>query len=138
MSDFKFGSSSRARLETCDYRLKKVAEKALETSVIDFGISCGHRGQEEQDAAYNATPRKSKLKFPESKHNSIPARAFDFFPVIGGKAAWNDCEAFKNLAHHIMTTADQMGIRLRWGGDWNCNGIEDETFIDMPHIELRD
>jgi peptidoglycan L-alanyl-D-glutamate endopeptidase CwlK len=27
-------------------------------------------------------------------------------------------------------------LKLTWGGDWNGNGIKDETFIDMPHVQL--
>ncbi len=133
---FKFGKTSSERLHTCDPRLEDVARRALETSPIDFGISCGHRNQADQEKA--CAEGKSKVHWPNGKHNSIPSRAFDFFPVVDGKADWDDVQKFKDIAHHILMTADSMGIRLRWGGDWNCNGVEDEKFIDMPHIELMD
>lgn len=133
---FAFGPTSLARLDTCDIRLQQVAKRALEDSPIDFGISCGHRGQEEQEKA--CAEGKSKVHWPNGKHNCSPSRAFDFFPVVNGKADWSDIQKFKDVAHHILMTADAMGIRLRWGGDFNCNGIADDKFVDMPHIELRD
>jgi peptidoglycan L-alanyl-D-glutamate endopeptidase CwlK len=135
VSNFKFGPSSLARLDTCDVRLQQVAKAALEDSTIDFGIACGHRGQEEQDRA--VAEGKSKTPWPTSKHNSTPSRAFDFFPVVNGKADWNDIQKFKDIAHHILMTADRMGVKLRWGGDWNCNGVEDDKWYDRPHVELK-
>ena len=136
MSGFKFSAASRAQLSTCDVRLQRVAEEALATSEIDFGIACGHRGQAEQEEC--CAKGLSKTPWPTSKHNASPSKAFDFYPVFNNVAQWKDHQAFKDVAHHLLTTADRLGIRLRWGGDWNCNGIADEKFVDMPHIELKD
>jgi peptidoglycan L-alanyl-D-glutamate endopeptidase CwlK len=133
---FSFGPTSLARLDTCDVRLQEVAKRALEDSPYDFGIACGHRGQAEQDEC--CAKGLSKTPWPTSKHNSTPSRAMDIYPFIDGKAAWNDIQAFKDVAHHILMTADRLGTRLRWGGDWNFNGLQDEKFIDMPHFELKD
>ena len=131
----KFSPSSTARLLTCDVRLQHIANTAIEDSPIDFGITCGHRDQAEQDRC--CAKGLSKTPWPTSKHNKTPSMAFDFVPFIDGKAAWEHLQAFKDVAHHILMTADKLGISLRWGGDWNCNGIADEKFIDMPHMELK-
>jgi peptidoglycan L-alanyl-D-glutamate endopeptidase CwlK len=80
----------------------------------------------------------SKTPWPTSKHNSFPSRAFDFVPVVDGKADWTNIQTFKDVAHHILMTSDLMGLNIRWGGDWNCNGIEDDKWYDRPHIELKD
>lgn len=38
---------------------------------------------------------------------------------------------------YVLGTADEMGIPIRWGGDWNGNrNIDDQTFDDLPHFEL--
>ena len=132
---FRFGKTSLDRLGTCDTDLQRLAMAAIEASPYDFGISCGHRDQEEQDRC--CREGLSKTPWPTSKHNVMPARGFDFYPFIDGKAAWNNVQAFKDVAHHILMTADQMGLNVRWGGDWNCNGVADEKFVDMPHIELK-
>lgn len=131
----KFSPSSTARLLSCDERLHTVALAALEDSPIDFGITCGFRDKTEQDRCCAAG--LSKTPWPTSKHNSKPSRAFDFVPFIDGKPAWEDREAFKDVAHHILMTADRLGIELRWGGDWNGDGIANEKFVDMPHMELK-
>ncbi|CUW38799.1 Conserved protein of unknown function [Magnetospirillum sp. XM-1] len=131
----KFGRVSLERIATCDYRLQEVLSEAIKDCPIDFGITCGHRDKAEQDRC--CAQGLSKTPWPTSKHNAMPSNAFDFVPFVDGKAVWNDVQAFKDIAHHILMTADRLGIALRWGGDWNCNGLADEKFIDMPHIELR-
>ena len=132
---FRFGKTSLERLGTCDTDLQRLAMAAIETSPYDFSITVGHRGKEEQDRC--VAQHLSKTPWPTSKHNSTPSRAFDFVPFIDGKSDWNNVQAFKDVAHHILMTADQMGLSVRWGGDWNCNGVADEKFVDMPHIELK-
>jgi peptidoglycan L-alanyl-D-glutamate endopeptidase CwlK len=132
---FTFGKTSLNRLATCDQRLQDIAKKALEDSPYDFAITCGHRDKVEQDRC--CAEGLSKTPWPTSKHNSFPSRAFDFVPVVDGKADWNNIQAFKDVAHHILMTGDLMYMSVRWGGDWNCNGIQDEKFVDMPHIELK-
>jgi peptidoglycan L-alanyl-D-glutamate endopeptidase CwlK len=132
---FRFGKASLDRIGTCDTDLQRLAMAALEASPYDFSITCGHRGKEEQDRA--VAEGKSKVCWPNGKHNSTPSRAFDFVPFVDGKADWNNVQAFKDVAHHILMTADQMGLKVRWGGDWNMNGVEDEKWYDRPHIELK-
>lgn len=136
MTGFKFSASSRSRLETCDALLVKVANEALATSPVDFVIACGHRGQAEQDAA--CRQGLSKVTFPNSKHNTTPSRAFDFYPAINGVAQWDNPKAFKDVAHHILMTADRLGVQLRWGGTWSDDADDRlAKFCDMPHIELK-
>lgn len=133
---FAFGPSSLARLDTCDVRLQQVAKRALEDAPFDFGIVCGFRGREEQEKA--CAEGKSQVHWPNGKHNCKPSRAFDFVPFVDGKSDWKDIQKFKDLAHHLLMTADRLGIRLRWGGDWNMNNVEDDKWYDRPHIELKD
>ena len=131
---FTFGHTSTTHLLTCHPDLQDVARAALLVSPIDFAITCGHRNKFEQDKC--CAEGKSKAPWPTSKHNFTPARAFDFCPVIGGNLAWKDIEAFKTVAHEILMVGDRLGVRLRWGGDWNMNSVEDDTWYDRPHIEM--
>ena len=132
----KFSPSSTARLLTCDDRLQRVLLAAIEDTPVDFGITCGHRGKVEQDRCCKAG--LSKTPWPTSKHNSEPSLAIDFVPFIDGKAQWDNREAFRDVAHHILMTADRMGVGLRWGGTWTSS-VNDPLakFVDMPHIELK-
>jgi peptidoglycan L-alanyl-D-glutamate endopeptidase CwlK len=132
-----FGTASLSRLATCHEDLQRVMAEAIATSPVDFAIVAGHRGQAEQDRC--CMEGKSKTPWPTSKHNHQPSLAVDVAPYVGGKIVWNDKELFRDLAHHIFATADRLGIRLRWGGNWSDNADEPphSTFIDMPHFELR-
>ena len=137
---FHFSQRSKGNLDTCHPDLQIIAEVAIQ--IIDFAVIQGHRGEEEQNAAYWAG--KSKLKFPASKHNTDPSLAFDVIPYINGKfAGWNNREAFVQLAGVLKGVA--LGLYytkriehvLRWGGDWDRdNDLKDQDFIDLPHLEL--
>lgn len=132
---FKLGNASLARLMECDNRLQGVARIAITDSPYDFGITCGHRGKEEQDRC--VAQGLSKTPFPTSKHNKSPSLAFDFAVFKAGKIDWKDEKAYRAVAHHILEVARQNGVKLRWGGDFNRNGDEtDDRFVDLPHIEL--
>jgi peptidoglycan L-alanyl-D-glutamate endopeptidase CwlK len=78
----------------------------------------------------------SKVKWPNSKHNSKPSRAVDIAPYINGKLSWKD-EDCVALSKHILGVASRLGVPLRWGGDFNMDG--DKTKYDAwdkPHYEL--
>lgn len=39
---------------------------------------------------------------------------------------------------YVCGVADELGIGIRWGGDWNGNrAIDDQSFDDLPHFERR-
>lgn len=135
-----FSKHSEARLLTCHPDLQRVIRHAMETATadLDFAVLCGHRGKIEQDAAYAAG--LSKTPFPTSKHNHLPSLAVDIAPY---PVDWNDYGRFKHLAEHVLASAAELGISIRWGGDWDGDGKTrrdgdpDERFVDLPHFELR-
>jgi peptidoglycan L-alanyl-D-glutamate endopeptidase CwlK len=125
-----FSPASLEKLSTCDERLQIVLKEAIRH--FDFTVTCGHRGQADQDRA--VAEGKSKTPWPTSKHNSFPAMAVDVAPY---PIDWNDLLRFAYLAGHIMECAAQMGIKLRWGGDWDRDTrVSDERFKDLPHFEI--
>jgi len=125
-----FSKGSQRILLTCDKRLQSLMNACIEET--DFSIICGTRGKKEQDAAYAA--KLTKLKYPHSKHNRLPSMAVDIAPY---PIDWQDVQRFKDLAKIVLRKAKEMKIPIRWGGDFNCNGIEDDSFVDMPHYEIR-
>jgi hypothetical protein len=132
---YRLGKGSLNKLGECDIRLQQLALRSIEDSPHDFGITCGHRDKAEQDRCCDAG--LSKTPWPTSKHNSYPAKAFDFAVYKGAQIDWKDEAAFRAVAHHIQAIAKDMGIKVRWGGDFNRNGDEtDDRFVDLPHIEL--
>ena len=128
---YKFGKTSLEKLKTCHPDLIKVAKKAIK--LVDFSIVSGHRGKEEQDRYFRNGV--SKLTFPNSKHNQYPSLAFDFAPY---PTNWNDTKQFTYVAGVIMGVAIADGISLRWGNDWNLDGVlgTKKDFNDYGHIEI--
>jgi len=119
-----FGRTSVERINTIHKDLREVLYAAIED--FDFSVICGSRGEEEQNEAFAAG--RSKLKWPESKHNKVPSRAVDIAPY---PIDWTDTERFLRLAAVVLEKASQAGVSLRWGGNW-------KTFSDMPHFELAE
>jgi hypothetical protein len=128
----KFGTRSRNALKSCDKRIQLVFNEVITT--VDCSVLEGHRGQVEQDKAYKEG--KSKVKYPKGRHNQLPSRAADVVPY---PIDWNDRERFTLFAGFVLGTAQQMGINLRWGGDWDKDWyVHDNMFDDFPHFELLD
>lgn len=128
----RFSSTSLAHLRTADARLQSIMHEAIKH--YDFSVLCGHRGQTQQDAAYAAG--KSKVRWPNSKHNSLPSKAVDIAPY---PVDWNDEIRFARLMGHIERIANEQGIKVRFGLDFDSDGwSSDERFLDFPHVELVD
>lgn len=127
-----FGDRSKANLLQLHPNLQAVANEAIKT--VDFTIIQGYRGQYDQNKAF--AEGKSKAKFGQSAHNTLPSRAFDFipYPFLG----WNDHAGFMRVAKAIVEAGKKLNIPVRSGGDWNMNNdFTDEKFVDTPHIELH-
>ena len=127
----RFGKKSRYRLLSCDYRLQKVLDEVIK--YVDCSVLEGHRDERTQDKLYSEG--KTKVRYPMGKHNSNPSRAVDVVPY---PIDWKDRERFHLFAGFVLGIARSMGIKLRWGGDWNMNfEVDDNKFDDFPHFELR-
>ena len=126
----KFGKRSREKLATCDDQLQKVFNEVIK--YIDCSVIEGHRDERTQNRYYSEG--KTKVEFPFGRHNTNPSRAADVVPY---PIDWNDRERFHLFAGFVIGIAKSMGIKLRWGGDWNMNfEVDDNKFDDFPHFEL--
>jgi peptidoglycan L-alanyl-D-glutamate endopeptidase CwlK len=100
---------------------------------FDCTILCGTRSKEEQERLF--LEGKSKVHFPHSKHNGSPAKAADVAPY---PVDWRDIRRFYFFGGYVLAIAKQMGIDIRWGGDWDGDlQVKDQNFNDLPHFELR-
>lgn len=110
--------------------------------IMDFSVTCGVRSKEDQDKAFRE--KKSKVRYPNSKHNLKPGQEWSlavdiipYFPNPNKRYDWNDLLAFARLAGVIFAVAHRHGIELRWGGDWDMDFQSlDQDFNDLPHFEL--
>ena len=120
-----FGMQSRIQRNECHEDLQRVLNQAINS--YDFSVICGYRGMSHQNEAFRTG--KSQLRWPKSKHNTFPSRAFDVIPYPDGYNASD--EEFYILATHILAAASEQGVSLRWGGHW-------PTLRDLAHFELMD
>ena len=128
----RFGNRSQQNLATCDQRLQDVFNEVIkhwDCSVID-----GHRDEETQNRYYDED--RSKVWWPNSKHNSYPSRAADVVPY---PIDWDDWERFYAFSGFVLGVASQMGINMKSGLDWDMDrDFNEHTFKDSPHFELVD
>ena len=142
-----FGNTSLRRLDECHDDIQVVFDAAI--AVVDCTILCGHRGEEEQNEAFASG--NSQVEFPLSTHNVIPSDGVDASPYpipdrwgdIDMNARFCDIEhqmkerhKFYALAGTILGIASVLGIKIRWGGDWDGDGdFNDQSFDDLVHYE---
>ena len=128
----RFSKKSLSKLETCDKRLQDLFLRVVKK--FDCTIIEGHRSKDRQNKLFDEG--KSKLKYPKGKHNATPSKAVDVAPY---PIDWNDRERFTYFAGYVLGIAYQMGLKIRWGGDWDMDTqVKDNNFDDLPHFEIRD
>jgi len=126
----KFGVASKKNLASAHPDLQKLFNTIIKT--IDCSVTEGHRGKELQNKYFNKG--KSKVKFPDGRHNKFPSLAVDVTPY---PVDYSDRERQTLFAGYVLGVASQMGINVRWGGDWNKDfSVADNRFDDFPHFEL--
>lgn len=133
-----FSETSKERLKTCHRDLQTLFAHVIIDH--DCGVICGTRGEEEQNKAFREG--KSKLQFPNSKHNHTPSLAVDVAPYEIDHIDWSKLQS-ANFSGYVKGIADQLyrigtiSHRIRTGIDWdNDNDINDTTFWDGAHFEL--
>jgi len=127
-----FSVASRAQLASCHPDLQRLFNEVIKHH--DCKVLEGHRNKEAQNRAF--AEGKSKLKWPNGNHNKYPSMAVDVAPY---PVDWNDPTRFYYFAGFVFGIASQMGIKLRWGGDWDGDlNFKNQTFFDLPHFELEE
>lgn len=130
----KFGKKSKKRLEGVDVRLVDLVNTVVK--YFDITIIEGLRTQKRQDMLVK--DGKSKTKF--SKH--IEGKAVDIAPY---PIDWKSRDDFHYLGGFVLGIANQKGLKIRWGGDWDASSqfegrrtTKNNNFDDLVHIELLD
>ena len=122
----RFGSRSRRRLKGVDTKLVNVLNETIK--LMDITVIEGVRSKKRQAELL----KKGATKVKYSKH--MEGKAVDVAPY---PIQWDDRERFHYMGGIVRGVASQMGIKVRWGGDWDNDGeIKDNNFDDLVHIEL--
>ena len=125
---YPYSDASESALLSCDQRLQRVFWAAAD--YWDIKILEGYRTPEKQKELVAAKASRTL----RSKHNLSPSRAVDAAPY---PIDWDDIERFYQFGWGIVGLASSMGIKLRWGGDWDSDGdTKDQKFNDLVHFEV--
>ena len=126
----KFSNRSLYALESCDVRIQDLFHEVIKH--FDCSILEGHRGEILQNDAH--ANGKSKLQWPDSKHNTKPSQAVCTAPY---PIDWDDTIRFYMFGAFVLGIAAMLGIPIRWGGDWDGDWTHrDQSFHDLGHFEI--
>jgi len=118
----RYSKRSLDRLATCHQDLQDLFNYVIKTE--DCAILCGHRGEQEQNDAFDKG--YSKLRYPHSRHNSMPSKAVDVMPY---PIDWGNIPRIITFGNTVLQIAKSLDIDIDWGGNW-------QYFKDYPHYEL--
>jgi peptidoglycan L-alanyl-D-glutamate endopeptidase CwlK len=135
MPKFRFSQRSLDNLKGVNPKLTQVVYRALEITDIDFAVTDGLRTAKE--AAENRAKGTSYRK--RSKHED--GLAVDLTPIVNGKAVEGkeaDWPYFRQLSKWMFLAANELGVKMEWGGDWEKVKVNGEwkPFKDGYHYEI--
>lgn len=131
-----FSDHSMKILESCDPKLQAIFGQVI--NIMDCQILEGYRSGNRQNKLFESG--KSRLRYPESKHNKSPSLAVDAAPY---PIDWKDRDRWHFFAGIVFGIASQLypELRLRWGGNWIMDlkdGFKLNRFDDLCHFEIVD
>lgn len=124
----QFGVESQAALASAHPTLQNLFNEVIK--FVDCKVIEGERTHEQQ--VINVAKGVSWTL--DSKHVHHPSLAVD---VIMWPLDWQDWKRHYYFGGYVKATADRLGIRIRWGGDWDGDlNLVEEKRLDLVHFEL--
>ena len=139
---YKYSDKSKINLSTCHSDFREIFNELIKHR--DASILCGHRSESEQNLAF--LNGRSKVKWPDSKHNEYLSDAIDAVPyplkwpdkkkVLDNPTEENideyirDMGAFYEFAGFVLGIAAIKGKKIEWGGHF-------KSFFDGPHFQRK-
>lgn len=150
---YQFSQTSLKRLEGVKPQLQSVVKSALEISEVDFMVLEGVRTKENAYINYGkgrtvaqlsakgvpakyAQPGAKKVTWLNSPLGSkhMTGDAVDLVPL---PVDLDNLKAFDKVAEAMFKAAKELGVIIRWGADWDGDGIfREKGESDSPHFEL--
>ena len=116
----RFSKRSLNNLKGIHPDLRRVIDRALQNSPLDFVVIEGLRTLERQRQLVAAGASRTMY----SRH--LTGHAVDLMP-IGPNGPAFDWPLYDRLGPAVKEAAEKEGVPLDWGGDW-------KTFRDGPHF----
>lgn len=121
--------------------LVAVVERAIQITEQDFIVIEGVRTQERQDELWAQGRTKPGPIVTWTKDASSHGIGKDGYghavDICPFPVDWNDISKFDLIYVAMMAAAQELGVRLRYGGDWDMDGkLREKGETDSPHFEL--
>lgn len=138
----RFGKRSQDNLDTCHPDFQRLFAEVVRW--FDCSVLYGFRDEKLQNKLFNKVPKVTKVKWPDSTHNTVPSNGIDVVPYpIRWPDKRNRPETFaKDLGSfymfdgYVLATAKQMGIEIISGSDWDRDfDLLDQSFDDLAHFQ---
>lgn len=129
---------SEKRLEGVNDALVNVVRRAAKRLPFTLFVVEGLRTRERQAELYAQGRTKPGRKVTWTLHSKhLEGKAVDLAPLINGAIDWADLSKFDAVAKAMQDAAKEVGVTVRWGGDWDMDGQPRERGeSDSPHFEL--
>jgi len=118
----RYSKRSLSSLKGIHPDLRRVIDRALQESPLDFIVIEGLRTMQRQRELYASGASKTM----NSRH--LTGHAVDLLPIgkDGAAFAW---PLYDKLGPAVKAAANAEGVQIEWGGDWT-------KFRDGPHFQL--
>ncbi|MBN8552183.1 MAG: M15 family metallopeptidase [Caulobacterales bacterium] len=141
MNHLVLGQTSRARLRRVHPRLVRVVERAIELTAQDFMVLEGVRTPSRQKWLYaqgRTRPGPRVTWTLNSRHFVNPATGYGHaVDLVPFPIDWSDLKKFDAISRAMFAAADDLGVTICWGADWDRDGRPRERGeTDSPHFEL--
>lgn len=118
-----------------------VVKRAIEITKQDFMVIEGVRTQARQDELWAQGRTKPGPIVTWTKDASSHGIGKDGFghavDICPYPVDWNDLKKFDEISKAMFAAGNELGVRLRWGADWDMDGKPRERGeSDSPHFEL--
>lgn len=137
---YKLGTGSLSKLAGVHPHLIAVVALAIRRSSQDFSVLAGVRTDAEQLKLWEQgrTTPGPVVTWTKTSRHQIGAdgfgRAVDLAPY---PLDWNTPAKFDAIAAAMYSAAEELGVAIRWGADWDQDGNPRERGeSDSPHFEL--
>lgn len=137
---YALGARSLAKLEGVSPSMVAVVQRAIQLTTQDFVVLEGVRTPARQAELYAQGRTKPGAKVTwtmTSRHFVQPdgfGHAVDICPF---PVDWNTPSKFDAIADAMEAAADELGINIRSGMDWDDDGVRRERGeSDSPHWEV--
>ena len=143
---YTLSKRSLGSLEGVDPRLVSIAKRAIKITQQDFVIIEGLRTREQMKINYGkgrtvaelakhgieakyAKPKEAKVTWLNNPFasNHASGKAIDVVPY---PVDWNDIGKFRTIYEAFQKAADELGVKIKWGGHFQKNK-------DYPHFEIK-